>query len=140
MRSTFGQRPDRRGRATTRRCESDTTVKAGRQLGTSWVHAAGPGPMTPGDRGGYLDPRYGRRRGRTTRPGPDGGGEEGLMLAKLIRGRSWPRRDPGIWRDSDRSESSTKTVELADPPSNGGGIVSAPGDALTPVLLLRFHP
>ena len=62
------------------------------------------------------------------------------MLAKLIRGRSWPRRDPGIWRDSDRPESSTNTVELADPPSNNGGIVSAAADGLTPVLLLRFHP
>jgi hypothetical protein len=62
------------------------------------------------------------------------------MLARLMRGRTWPRRDPGIWLDADRSESSAKTGEVADPPSNGGGIVSAPGDALTPVLLLRFHP
>jgi len=62
------------------------------------------------------------------------------MLAKLIRGRSWPRRDPGIWRDPDRPEGSTKTGEVADPPSNGGRVVAAAADGLIPVLLLRFHP
>ena len=109
-----------------------------RQLGTRWVHAAEPGPITLGDRRGILDLRYARRRGGTTRSRLDRGSEEALMLAKLIRG--WLHLDPGLWEESDRREGSTNGSEMVDRPSNGGGIIAASGDRLIPVLLLRFHP